>query len=287
MALMTGFIIWLTQTHLSPNAQKYAILFNSSVAGLQEGSQVRYHGVLVGSVDSIMLDTKNNDNARVSVSISPEIAIKEDTYATLEMKGVTGGTFVQLTGGGPESISLKPRFFGDIPVISSQPSSIDNLLDSASGLLSGENRENISEILASIRILTAELAKASPQVPETLDTIRSATTSINALVDDLKRLTDNANVRTARLAEDIGGATRELAQTSSAIRDLAASVNETIAENRAPVRAFTSQGLPEIHMLATDLRNVSENLNRLILRIEHDPRDFVFGGAHEGVPVEP
>jgi len=286
-ALLVGFIIWLTQTNLSEGAQKYAILFDRSVAGLQEGSQVRYRGVLVGSVDAIELDPEDGGEARITISVNASTPIKEDTSATLEMKGVTGGTFVQLTGGSPESALLQPRHFGDIPVIASQASSIDALMEGASGILSPENQQNISEILVSIRDLAGQLAKASPQVPETLATVREATTSLKALTEDLRKFANNAGATTTTLGSDLGNASRELAETATAIRELTASVNAVIAENRGPVQAFTTQGLPEFRLLMGDLRELSANLNRLTRRIEQNPRDFVFGGSHEGVKVEP
>lgn len=59
-----------------------------------------------------------------------------------------------------------------------------------------------------------------------------------------------------------------------------------IAENREPIRDFTSTGLYDFSLLIAEMRDLANSLSRVTTRIERDPADFLFGGSRSGVRVE-
>ena len=93
-----GFLIWLINAGDSTPRLRYDIVYEGSVTGLREGSSVRLNGVGVGSVVMVALDRADPSKVRIGVEIAEDVPIKEDTRASLEMEGLTGGRYLLLTG---------------------------------------------------------------------------------------------------------------------------------------------------------------------------------------------
>ena len=108
----------------------YRIRFTESVSGLALGETVKYHGVDVGTVKSLALDPADPRVVEVSVSLRKDAPVKTDTKATLKLKGVTGGVFVELNAGNPKAQALLAATpAGEIPVIVSEKSSLTTAMD--------------------------------------------------------------------------------------------------------------------------------------------------------------
>src|SRR3712207_3406620 len=135
IAAMVGFIMWLARAQFQETADRYEIQFTGSVTGLQVGSPVRYRGVPVGTVREIRLDPANVERVRVRVDLQPGTPIKVDSLASMEQQGVTGGVYVQITGGTQEAPSLREVANVPMPVIPSKPSTFAELADRAPELL--------------------------------------------------------------------------------------------------------------------------------------------------------
>ena len=108
----------------------YRIRFTESVSGLALGESVKYRGVDVGTVKTMALDPADPRIVHVGVSLRKDAPVKTDTKATLKLKGVTGGMFVELNTGNPKAESLlAATAVGEIPVIASEKSSLTAAID--------------------------------------------------------------------------------------------------------------------------------------------------------------
>ena len=77
---------------------KATALFDS-VAGLKNGANIEIAGVQVGKVTNIGLE---DDMAFVELSIYKEVAVTDDTIASIRTNGVIGEKFIKLTPGGSD-----------------------------------------------------------------------------------------------------------------------------------------------------------------------------------------
>ncbi|NQU61989.1 MAG: MCE family protein [Rhodospirillales bacterium] len=68
------------------------------IGGLSKGSDVRINGIKVGTVLNHWLDAKTYD-ARVTMSISPDVKLPTDSVATIASEGILGGKYVRLEPG--------------------------------------------------------------------------------------------------------------------------------------------------------------------------------------------
>ncbi len=123
------FAVWLGSTSHSDDVL-YRIHFPESVNGLTVGDTVKFRGVDVGTVKSMMLDPDDPRLVLVEVSLRKEAPVKTDTRASLVMKGITGVVAIELNGGAPEAKTLlaaTPQ--GTIPEIPSEKTGLAAMLD--------------------------------------------------------------------------------------------------------------------------------------------------------------
>ena len=99
IAAIIIFIFWLGRSQLSKHEDIYHTYFTGSVTGLSSGSPVRYRGVPVGTVGFIEIDPQNIERILVTLKLRAHTPIKIDTVASLETAGITGGSYVELSGG--------------------------------------------------------------------------------------------------------------------------------------------------------------------------------------------
>jgi phospholipid/cholesterol/gamma-HCH transport system substrate-binding protein len=121
--------VWLSKSGHRDDVL-YRIRFGESVSGLALGDPVKFHGVDVGTVRSMVLDAKDPRLVEVNVGLRKDAPVKTDTRASLELKGITGVVFVELNGGSAEAQSLVDATpAGQVPEIPYEKSKLAGLLD--------------------------------------------------------------------------------------------------------------------------------------------------------------
>jgi len=135
IAGFAGFSAWLVKSDIDKQATVYAIYFEGSVTGLQEGSQVQYRGIPVGRIAEIGIDPDNVEQVRVIAEIDENTPITKDTIATLELQGITGIAYVQLLGGTRDSAPLVVTENDEMPVIAARRSALERVFESTPDLL--------------------------------------------------------------------------------------------------------------------------------------------------------
>jgi len=108
----------------------YRIHFPDSVSGLAVGDPVKFRGVDVGTVKTMINDPDNSRLVRVDVRLRKETPVKTDTRASLALKGITGVVFIELNGGDPAAQTLLAVTPPDkIPEIPSEKTGLKAMLD--------------------------------------------------------------------------------------------------------------------------------------------------------------
>jgi len=68
-----------------------------NISGLKTGAAVEVAGVDVGRVESIQVTPDNR--AKITLSINPDVVLKEDAIASIRTKGIIGDKYVKLSPG--------------------------------------------------------------------------------------------------------------------------------------------------------------------------------------------
>jgi phospholipid/cholesterol/gamma-HCH transport system substrate-binding protein len=123
------FAVWLGSPGRSDDVL-YRIRFPDSVSGLTVGDPVKFRGVDVGTVKTMINDPDNSRLVRVDVRLRKETPVKTDTRASLALKGITGVVFIELNGGDPAAQTLLAVTPQDkIPEIPSEKTGLKAMLD--------------------------------------------------------------------------------------------------------------------------------------------------------------
>ncbi len=275
---------WLARSQLNEKSDTYYTYFTGGVAGLSAGSPVRYRGVPVGTVANIEIDPANVERIRVTLKLISGTPVKTDSVAALEMTGITGTSYVEITGGTQSSPALKAPD-DQIAVIPSQNSSLASLEEDAPKLLNkllefGGPRQRrpcrprifkaINQMLENLRNFSADLSTLGPDARE-------------ATAGNLNQLVATANGHLPKLLDTLQQDEKAARDAAAEFRQVAKGIDSLIAETRGPLRDFTGNGLYEMTGLVTELRDLTATLTRVADRLDRDPQRYLFGGHSQGV----
>lgn len=292
-----AFIVWIAGLRDQERVY-YRIQFSESVAGLAVGGNVRFNGIQVGTVQSIKLDNQNPDMVTVIVGIDPDTPVRRDSVASLELQGITGVSFVQISGGTPESprlvggqlnqteplpeIQARMSFIAE--VFSGAPHLVRNatdLLANASQLLDAETRQNFRAIVADIRTVTDAFARNAHQIDTFAANLGAITADTKATLEQARSTFEQLNsvARNADIAmkQDVRPMLKDARQTVAELDRLSGQLNQVVAENREPVRAFVHEGLPDLRSLINESRRMVDNVNRVAEGLEDAPGQLLLG----------
>lgn len=170
LVALTLIASWFATNRQKETFLTYAIFFEGSVDGLSRGAPVRLKGIEVGNVKDISFASYENDLIRVLVDIIDSAPIRTDTYASLQIQGITGTSLISLenTGKNPEYIrreegeaymTIKSKQSSLEKVVTSVPELLDELTtlsQQAQKLLSDQNIRSVNLAIAELRTMLAE-----------------------------------------------------------------------------------------------------------------------------------
>jgi len=291
------FILWLTNFALSAKYDNYNIVFHGPISGLSKGGQVNFNGIKVGEVSDIRLDAKDPNLVVATVRVQSDTPVRQDSYASLEPQGITGVTYVQITAGTPSKPLLKelPAPPGArYPTIYAKGSTISDLLagggtmiqkavealNRVNQVLSDQNIQKFSAIMGDVQSVTAEL-RARKQIIADADralvNAGQAAQSIKTLAAHGQGLLDSDGKQTV---VKIGAAAGQIEAAAQDVRGL-------LAKLQGPTSDFATNGLPQLSAALSSLQEATENLNRLVIEVQQNPRGLIGKPPAKEVEVKP
>lgn len=276
------FVVWIGQIQLSREYTTYDLYFRGSVSGLSVASDVRYNGISVGSVKAIHLDVDDPNLVRVQIQVDALTPVKVDTVAQMAFLGVTGVSFIELTGGSTGSRPILPengRPYGVIPV---QRSAIQELMETAPNivaqsnllllqgakLLSDENITRVSNTMRDLETVVKALSERDQEIGQLITDAAATAAHLEAMSADIAILAAS----TSELMEgDVPQMVTQILAAAESIDSLAGDAGALLDENRESISQFSSQGLGELNALLAEARLTIATLERLASEIEEDP----------------
>jgi phospholipid/cholesterol/gamma-HCH transport system substrate-binding protein len=276
-AALIGGVLWFSGGKSYRTVyDTYQIYMTESVSGLNINAPVRYKGVEVGRVQKIALAPDNIEQVQLTLGIEHGTPIKEDTRAVLQTHGLTGLTFVELSGGSRDAAALKIQQNEKFPVIKTGPSlmarldtSVSTLLinlnrtsENLNALLDEDNRRAIKHTLADIKILSHTLATRSTSIDSSMSNAAHTLENTARFSDELPQLAE----RIQKSANAFDRMTNELSSASISTR---ATMDST--------QKFTSETLPEVQQLVQELHDLTRSLRRVSDELEQNPSVLLHG----------
>lgn len=296
LATMGGlFVYWYSAAREHRDFKRYEIYFDGSVFGLSEGSQVRYLGVDIGRVRYIRLDRRAADRVLVIVDIDSTTPVSARTLARLSLQGVTGLLFIDLQQQQPglayrrilESVPSQ-----QYPVIRSMRSDFDDFVSSLPELATrvGELIGRASTLLSDRNItavsnLAANLERAGATLPASARDAAQLIADLRATAADAREITAGLRTAMKTAGPDLAAGMQGLRAAADRLASASARLDALVEENRADVRGFTHETLPELQALARDARDAAREFQELTRGLREDPSRILYQPASAGVEV--
>jgi phospholipid/cholesterol/gamma-HCH transport system substrate-binding protein len=254
-------LLWLAGAQYSHEYEYYQTNFHGAVTGLGKGTAVRYNGIDVGRVDSLAFDPNDPQVVIATLQIQPGLGIRTDSVSSIEPQGLTGTSYVEISGGTKDSPLLTAAPGQKYPVIKTAPSALQQLTRGAPELLAKLNTiaDRLTMILSdeNQRHLTATLAN-----------LDKTTTAIASRTDDIESSLTNLSAASKALPGTIATANESLGKIGKLADDADGFVR--------------GDGLAQLAGLISDTRRTVSNLNRLTEQLDRQPTKLIFGDRRKG-----
>jgi phospholipid/cholesterol/gamma-HCH transport system substrate-binding protein len=263
--VLVAIVAFARYPSLFHRGSEYRAAFKN-VAGLNLGDEVRYGGLIVGSVTRLRLDPEDPTRIDVTFRVRPQTPLRVDTYATITQVGLLGQPYLNLEAGLPTAAVLPPRSrvpTRDNLTFQDAMSRLAVFLDRADTLLHGVERiaasspwDRIDRTLTRVDALLSNAAAGSGRVIDNLD---QATLQLARMLDRTEGLIGSLDTAFRDASPGLRQAQRE---ALAAMRDLRALIGD--------MRDATGDG-DRLGRIVDNLSAASEDLARLADRLEKEP----------------
>ena len=240
--LLGGMVVVLLGSSIGKKTDLYTTRFEESVSGLEIGAPVKYHGVRVGTVDSIKIDPDDVSEVVVVLSLEHGTPIKEDSEVVLNTMGITGLKFLEIMGGTDETGFLKPG--EEIP---SGPSLIHRLTGKADVIT-----EKIEMLVNNLVEVTGEQQREQ----------------LTAILEDVHETMESVRRIVSENEAGVSQAVKDLSKTAENLRGLSADAKVTLAIVDGTIESVRDGVLIVVDEVSDVLQEQNANLGFLIANVD-------------------
>lgn len=296
LVIMSGFafVYWMANYGRTGTSVELLIRIPGSATGLNIGSTIRFNGIPVGTVRELEIDEANPSFVVARTQIDAEAPVYSNTRALIEVQGLTGAAYIELTGGEAigENILQEALESGHPAIIDAERSSIANLLATADRIMGridtvlidiqgfvsdarepltntvnnveifsealSSNAEGIDEFLASVASLSTTFRSVSTRIEGALGTVERLLNAVDP--DYLREIVANARDISADMARASDGLPDIMANVDQAVSefaDLGANANQTLSRVDGLVAAVNPD---DVTAIVANTRDISVDL---------------------------
>lgn len=271
-AALVVLLIWLGRRESRRVYDHYDVYVRESVTGLNIGASVKYLGVDIGYLKEMVVDPENPEQLRLTLSISQETPVKEDTVAYLEFQGLTGVAVVNLAGGRRESPLLTAKSGERYPVIKNVPSFYARFEQGLSRLLTDPSLPRLVDRLDNLALHTQSLIDE-----ENRAAFKQLLVETAKIAGTLDQMTERVDAQLPTLLDHLQESSRALRKMSDKAAQTSTMLEGLVNRNQARIEEFTGETLTEAGLLITELRELTATSKRLAAQLEREPNALIFG----------
>lgn len=288
------FVFWLARFEGQVRYDRYYARFSGSVAQLRVDSTVLLGGIPVGRVTDVGIDLENSELARVDIEVRGGTPIRTDSKATIEIQGLAGGVTVQISRGSRNAELLLPgseitagpsaleQIVRQVPDLLTQ---VEDITRRVNDLLSDKNRQALSNAIANFETITNQLAGQASSAEGVMDTAHGAIEQLNKAAIEFSALATELRGAVGDVRGDATKAAKNFAAMADSFTKTSQQLSEVIADNREPLKQFSSTALYETTELVSELRRLVASMTRISHQLEKDPARFFLNDRNTGVPT--
>jgi phospholipid/cholesterol/gamma-HCH transport system substrate-binding protein len=302
VALIAAFavVFWFGRFSDNEDLVPLEVRIQGSVSGLAKGSLVQFNGIDVGRVDSLRLDPTDPRFVIVVTNVHETTPVRSDTRATIGIRGLSGGAFIQLEGGTPTAAKLLESDGGKTPQLMGDPAALADLLDRVNSIANRterimasmervvENSENsINKTVKNIETFSNALSENSDGLEKFMGSAGEIAKSLDGLSGKLSGAISRAeailqSVDPAKVGNTIANVesfSNTLAEQRTEIANIVKSVNTTVAQLAAVSQSMNTtltkvngvvDGVSgeQVSKIVNELESTAKRANELVIAID-------------------
>ena len=270
LVVMLALVYWFGRYGDDTNLVPVDVRIQGSVSGLGSGSAVQFNGITVGRVKGLSLDSADPRSVIVHTMLNASTPLRSDSQASIGIRGLSGGAFVQLEGGSPgasELIGSNQVGVGAVPVITGQPAALSDLVnrvnqiagrtESVMGTLEefvSRNQATATRTLENAEVFTKALADNSEGVGRFLSSAGDVANSLQNLSEKLDGSVSQAEAILKAVDPEV------LRNTVSNVDAFA----QSLADQRTQIAALVTT----VNETANQLSGFSQDLNATLKKVD-------------------
>jgi phospholipid/cholesterol/gamma-HCH transport system substrate-binding protein len=289
--LMIAFSYWLLKPSADKETQKYNILFDESVLGLNIDATVKYRGIDVGKVTRLRINPKNSEQVEVEITILKSTPIKETTVAKLTSQGITGLSYINLSLGDNGAAKLVAKEGEEYPVIKTEASfferfekslgsvstKLSKTLSRTEELLDDKNQEQIALFLKSTASFMTQMDKlmsdeAIDDLHSSIKNFNNATKKIDAMMPKIENFVDNSVAWENKIAETFTSIMKSYMGIKAAMDEFKFAVKS----GQFNIKDISKDVLPTMNNTLVELQYLMIRVEGVINQYERSPGDILF-----------
>jgi phospholipid/cholesterol/gamma-HCH transport system substrate-binding protein len=248
------------------SSDRYHIVFDTSVYGLESGAEVYLNGIKVGTVETIAVAPEDIRKVAVAIKLKQGTPVRTDTRAMLQYAGITGLKVIDLRGGSLATAQLAPnsQILAGQGLLDKLEAQAQTIVDESTQLIQSAHRvsDNLAQVTSNLGSITEPAARAA-------ENLEATTGSLHAMVEENRaglRDTLTAIRKTATGASAL--IDTQGAQLFGDAGDAVAELKKLITSNEAPLRA-----------VMFDLRQASRTFKELVHDVRQKPSRLLFSST--------
>lgn len=305
-ALLTALllVIFFGGGHWWSSRERFVLIYDTSIKGLNVGAPVTIKGVKIGEVVDIKAHMYENSSSvlnSVVIEVDPNALEREGSTDEAELMDelVNRGLRAQLKLQSLLTALLyvdvdfhpdKPAQYKDVKTrykqLPTTPTDLEQLTRDLESIDLNKLGENFEQIVSGINQLINDkaLQNLGHDVSLTLASVRNAADQLNrqaaAFGQRSEPLLAEGQQTLAQLNNSLPGLARELEETMAALRDASVSLQKTAA-NASYLTSEDSPLLYRVDRAAESVDRAAAQLNRLTESLERQPESLIYGKRTE------
>ncbi len=284
-----GFVLWLGKYAQNENFSHFKVVTAQSVSGLNPKAPVKLMGVSVGEVEDIYISKDNSEEVIILIRVQESTPIKKDTYALINLQGITGLSYIDLEGGshGSQLLKTDDKSYGVIETKASMMKRLDDsltmiskktekMLDKVDAVLSRKNLKNFEMALNNF-------AEATASMDKTLIMINKKDNQINDVLEKAKEFEEavaEASYEVSQASADIKEASHKTFTSMTEASDVTARVmlqlENKLQEGKLDIDMIVRENLLPFQNDLNDLRALVIESREFMSELRDSPSDLLF-----------
>jgi phospholipid/cholesterol/gamma-HCH transport system substrate-binding protein len=275
LLLVLAMFFLFSRSSIWQTRDRYYVRVDGTAFGVQPGSVVLVRGVRAGTITRIEATTREFSGAILFLDIDPTIRIERGDRAYLQIKGFLGEKQLDIYGGVPGGIALKPGSY-----IPQGKTLVDQLSDRALALATAANQVvmTTNHLLANLTSLTNAVSGETVhdimnQLRKTLSGFEAAGGQLDAMLAENRAPLHRATAGASRVLEDAQGAVQQFRVTGERIDEILSHMNRATQGLEDIVRNNGNQ----LEEILRHLNQAAANVDALTRELREQPSRIFFG----------